>query len=287
MQYLILGATGYIGSYLYQRLSEDGYEVIGTSRRFDNEGSFQFYDIQRSKIDSLLPLINDDEKIAIICIAESNIDKCCINIGYAYDVNVEKTKKLIFDLSAQGFQIIYFSSDNVFDGVSGNYTEKSCTNPINKYGLMKAQMEKYILQYEPNVCILRISKVVSTQKQRQNVFTDWQKHVEDGFIRCLKGNRMSFVYNEDVYQACLIVSEKKLHGLYNIVGDIAYSRAGLAKEFYNKMGLMDFDIREDDIDEFGFKDKRPLDTCMSNQKFKSETGYKFTKMDCVIEKFIS
>ena len=39
MQYLILGADGYIGSYLYKRLKEDGVDVLGTghcSSKMDN-----------------------------------------------------------------------------------------------------------------------------------------------------------------------------------------------------------------------------------------------------------
>ena len=33
MQYVVFGATGYIGSYLFERLQNDGCNVIGTSRR--------------------------------------------------------------------------------------------------------------------------------------------------------------------------------------------------------------------------------------------------------------
>lgn len=33
MQYLVLGANGYIGSYIYQRLRKEGQNVIGTGRR--------------------------------------------------------------------------------------------------------------------------------------------------------------------------------------------------------------------------------------------------------------
>lgn len=69
-----------------------------------------------------------------------------------------------------------------------------------------------------------------------------------------------FVCIEDIYQACLIAAEKKLHGLYNIAGGQAYSRAGLAEVFYRKLDVtdIDIDIRECDLQEFGFKDKRPL-----------------------------
>lgn len=287
MEYFVFGATGYIGSYLYYRLKNDGYSVAGTSRSLVDEELF-YYDIKSSNIDSLLRYVDKNEKkTAIICIAESNIDRCHEYREEAYDINVVKTKKLVKALLENGFQVIYFSSDNVFDGTIGNYTEESQTNPINEYGSMKDQMERYLLKYEPEVCILRISKVVSMKKEKQNVFSEWQEQIEKGFIRCIKGSYLSFVCIEDIYQVCLTVAERNMHGLYNIVGDKAYSRAELAEKFYRKLGVMDIDIRERDLQEFAFKDKRPLNVSMSNQKFKNETGYQFMEMDTVIKNFIS
>ena len=286
MQYFILGSTGNIGSYLYKRLRSDGYNAVGTSRSAVDEDRL-YYDIQSSNIDNLLKKADKKEKkIAIVCIAESNINRCHENYDEAYDINVVKTKKLIHKLSGNGFHVIYFSPDNVFDGECGNYTEESPTHPVNKYGMMKAEMEQYILQNTPEICILRIPKVVSILKEKQNVFTEWLNQAELGSISCIKGNIISFVCIEDIYQACLIVAEKKMQGLYNIAGDKAYSRAGLAEIFYKKLGVSDVDIRECDVEEFHFKDNRSLDTSMSNMKFKSETGYQFMGMDVVIEKFI-
>lgn len=288
MRYLIFGADGYIGSYLYQRLKSDGNNVTGTSRRVSGHNQLLYYDIQKSDVNTLLTKEDwQEEKTAIICIAVSNIDRCYDHYEEAYDINVVKTKRLIHKLLENGFYVIYFSTDNVFDGMRGNYTEASPTHPINKYGMMKAQMEQYLLRDVPEVCILRISKVVSTRKEKQNVFTEWLGQVNSGFIRCIEGNYLSFICIEDIYQVCLIVSEKQMHGLYNIVGDRAYSRAGLAKEFYTSMGVADMDIRELELKEFALKDGRPLNLSMSNQKFKNETGYQFIKMSNVVEEFLN
>lgn len=287
MQYFVLGATGYIGEYLYHRLKSDGCNVVGTSRSAADDDELLYYDIQSSDIDSLLEKADkNEEKAAIVCIAESKIDKCHENYSEAYDINVVKTKELICKLSEKGFHVIYFSSDNVFDGASGNYTEESCTNPINKYGSMKAEMEQYILRNVPEAYILRIPKVVSPQNKKQNVFTEWLNQAESGSIRCIKGNYISFVCIEDIYQSCLVAIEKRMHGLYNIVGDESFSRAELAGKFYKKLGITDVDIRECDIQEFNFKEKRPLNISMSNMKFKSETGYQFMSMDDVIQEFV-
>jgi len=287
MQYVIFGANGYIGSYLYRRLVADNYCVFGTSRKKHEEGTLFFYDIQKSTINHILEKMdNGEDRTAIICIAEPKIDNCFENYNQAYNINVIKTKELIHQLSQEGFHSIYFSTDNVFDGKKGNYTEESPTNPINKYGMMKAEMEKYILEKEPSTCILRISKVVSTYQIKQNIFTEWMNQIETGIVRCIRGNYLSFISIEDIYQACLIAANKKLYGLYNIVGDEKYSRAELARKFFNVVGARDIVIEEDELDKFVFKDGRPLNISMSNLKFKTETGYQFMSMDEAIHNFI-
>lgn len=286
MQYFILGSTGYIGSYLYKRLKNDGYNVVGTSRRAVDDELIH-YDIQSSSIERLLEKAdNKESKVAIICIAESNINRCYENYEEAYDVNVVKTKKLMNQLSENGFHVIYFSSDNVFDGKSGDYTENSQTHPINKYGRMKVEMEQYIMKNMPKSCIFRIPKVVSIYREKQNVFTEWLEQMQAHNIRCIKGNIISFVCIEDLYQACLIAAKNMMQGLYNIAGDQAYSRAQLAEMFYKELRILDVDIRECGVEEFQFKDNRPLNTSMSNIKFRSETGYQFMSMSTVIKGFM-
>ena len=204
----------------------------------------------------------------------------------AYDINVRQTKKLIHQLSQEGIRSIFFSSDSVFDGESGNYTEESLTHALNQYGKMKAEMEQYLLMDEPNTCILRIPKVVNITKEKQNIFAEWTEKIKIGTNRCIKGNKISFTYIKDIFHACLIAAEKPLYGLYNIAGDNSYTRAELAKIFYDKLGAV-VNIQECEIEEFAFKDVRPLDISMSNLKFKKETGYQFADMDSVIEMYIN
>lgn len=285
MQYVVFGVNGFIGSYLFERLKKDNFHVIGTSRRGWDAEDIVYFDIQQDGIDKIHTYLEEDNKTAIICIAEPNIDKCYENYSYTYEINVVKTKKLIQELVEEQFQVIFFSTDNVFDGVSGNYTEESEPCPVNRYGGMKAEMENYLLSELPEVCILRIPKVVSTFRKKQNVFTEWEDRIQTGSVRCIRGNRISFVCVEDIYQACLLVSNRRMHGIYNIVGDIAFSRAELAVKFYSQFGITDMDVQECGLEEFSFLDRRPLNISMSNQKFKSETGYSFMPMDVVIKRY--
>ncbi len=264
MQYVVFGADGYIGTYIYKKLKADKKNVIGTSRREQKQ----------------------EGKTAIICIAESNINRCFDNFDHSYNINVTKTKELIHVLNEKDFHVIFFSTDNVFDGRNGNYTEESHTHALNCYGRMKEEMEQYLLENESSVCIFRISKVVTTYRDAHNIFTEWEGQGKVGDIRCVKGNRLSFVAIEDIYQACVIAAEKGMHGIYQIAGDKDFSRAELAQKFYENLGENAQDIREYGVEDFGFRDGRPLNISMSNLKFRQETGYEFTSMDIVIKQYL-
>lgn len=284
MRYLVLGAHGFIGSYLFHRMKSEGKNVVGTSRRpgFDSE-KMLYFNIQDDNVSVLQDKFTDSEKTAIICIAQPNLDYCCEYRDKAYEINVIHTKRLVQSLLKEGYYVIFFSSDNVFDGKAGHYTEQSRTCAINEYGKMKAQMELFLSEYKQNVCIFRIPKVVSKDKKEQNVFTEWEKKVSEKKVYCIRGNIISFVSVEDIYQACLIASEKKLCGLYHICGDEHYSRKELAQKFYKHFGVTGMEIIECDAAYFPFKEiHRPLNVSMCNQKFKKETGYRFASMDEVI-----
>ncbi len=285
MQYVIFGASGYIGSYLYQRLKEEGKKVLGT-KSSGVGSSFISFDILTDSVLTVTSQVKDDKKTAIVCIARPNINDCYENYDDAYAINVTKTKELIQTLTEMGYYVIFFSTDNVFDGKKGNYTEEDETNAINKYGMMKAEMEKFLSASEPEVCIFRISKAVGTGTETKNILSELDEMARGGIVRCIKGNRLSFTAMEDIYQACLIASREKLRGIYNIAGDEAFSRAELAGKFFCRMKNDSVSIIECGLEEFNLNDGRPLDISMSNLKFKQKTGYQFISMDTVIDRYM-
>ena len=287
MQYLILGAGGYIGSYLYERLLADGKDVTGTSHVRPGGSGCLYYDILKDDIRPVLDTMKDPDKTAVMCIAQADINRCMEDYPRAYEINVVQTKQLLRELRENGFYSIVFSTDNVFDGREGNYTENSSTHGINQYGRMKEEMERYLQKQEPQVCIFRISKAVSRKRVPQNLFFEWEKQGETGQVRCVRGNRLSFVAIEDIYQSCLLAAQRKLHGLYQVAGDRVYSRAQLAGLFFQTAGNGRVEIAECPAGAFAFKDARPLDLGMSNRKFRQETGYSFTPMETAIQEYLA
>ena len=64
-----------------------------------------------------------------------------------------------FTRATQNLRIIYLSSDGVFDGQKGNYSENDVPNPITVYGRNVLLCEHMIRENCPNHCIIRPSYI--------------------------------------------------------------------------------------------------------------------------------
>lgn len=281
---LIIGATGYIGSYLFRILKDGVEECIGTRFHSQNQELLKF-DILEDKIENINKNIVAQHKEALLCSADSKIDYCLTNRDEAYHKNVTSTIQLIQSLQKLGYHITFLSTDYVFDGIRGNYKETDMTNPINQYGRMKEKVEHYLLEKVPNSCIMRIGKVVGNLSFRNDLLLEWcNKAKRKEQICCIQDNRMNLVHIEDIAAAYSLIRKYKLTGIYHIAGGQSGLRKELCKDFLGYMKL-EYDITEKKFEEFPFLERRPLDTSMDSSKFIKETGFQFMGLDKIWERF--
>lgn len=93
-------------------------------------------------------------QLVIHCAALSKSPACQANPALAHKINVEVTAHLA--LLAADMPFVFFSSDLVFDGRRGNYTEVDPVNPLSVYAETKAAAEKIVLA-NPNHTVIRTS----------------------------------------------------------------------------------------------------------------------------------
>lgn len=284
MRYCILGATGYIGNYLYRRMKEDSINVIGSSR---SPLSFYFtFDVLKGDNCPKEFLEYQGAKVVIICFAQAKIDLCKTDYDHSYQINVTGTLKLIEKLKNNGCKVIVFSSDNVFGDNRGDYTEQDEVSPINHYGAMKAELETKIQQHDPETLILRLPKVVGIESDPSNLLTGYLSNLsKPGPDYAIKDSKMSIVSLEDIYQIIRSSCELNLDGLYQLCYEKNYSRADLANIFYSMIGAKK-QVTEKSLDDFHFKDNRPVIMNMKNDKIKDATGHLFESYEKVVHQFI-
>ena len=143
----ITGAHGLIGNYLVQLAAHfvPGWRVRALTRAdFD---ILDFVAIRRE-------FLQDQPQLVIHCAAITAVADAQKMPERAWQINVAATQ-FIAELSAD-IQFVFFSTDLVFDGTKGDYTETDVPNPLHLYGETKLVAEKIILK-NPGHLVIRTS----------------------------------------------------------------------------------------------------------------------------------
>ena len=146
MKVIVLGASGLIGHKLFEKLSHR-FETYGTIRRkaekYEND-FFSYYDnfieqIDAHDFDNLTSNLNRiDPDVILNCIGiTKRKDEISVPLKSIY-VNSLFPHKLLSWASHNNKRMIHFSTDCVFNGLDGNYSESSLTNSEDCYGRTKA-----------------------------------------------------------------------------------------------------------------------------------------------------
>ncbi|KAA3612618.1 MAG: SDR family NAD(P)-dependent oxidoreductase [Calditrichaeota bacterium] len=172
---LITGATGLVGTHLLYAC--DPENVVGTyytvKPAVDNY-SYYYLDLQYPN--SIHTLISEIEPTHIIhCAAKSSLDWCEKNKYENWRINAE-APILFAQICAQNhIRYLFISSDMVFDGSDGFYSETDATNPLSLYGKAKLAAESGIQKINPHAVIARIALVygLPLAPDRGSSFLTW------------------------------------------------------------------------------------------------------------------
>src|SRR5262249_37689550 len=116
---VVIGASGYVGNHLWRAYRLAYPDSLGTTFSTANS-DLAFFDIRRRDIHSL-SLAGRVYPAVLIASAKPNITFCEQQKDAAYAVNVRGMLELIRQLGQTSLQVIFLSSDYVFEGSTGGY----------------------------------------------------------------------------------------------------------------------------------------------------------------------
>ena len=144
MKVLILGATGLLGYALLRRLAcADGIEVVGSIRNLN--GSHQIATELRSRLVQVGDLTELTElnllfqqvrpNVVINCVAAARSE--WTDLGRMVAVFSRLPRGIDWLCAKSGARFIQISSDGVFSGSRGGYTEQDIPDATDAYGIVK------------------------------------------------------------------------------------------------------------------------------------------------------
>ena len=98
------------------------------------------------------------------------MNACEVNREYVYNLHVSSTSQLANFDSVEKF--IYISTDSLFDGQKGDYTESDLVNPLNYYAITKSKGEEVVLKSDKQYAVVR-TNIIGFHKPLRNSLFEW------------------------------------------------------------------------------------------------------------------
>ena len=283
---LITGVSGLLGNNLAYYF-KDKYEILGLY----NSHPVIINGIQTEKCDiagrdSIRRIICEFKPSIIIHSASlTNVDKCEIDKDVTKKINILSTKYLVECVMDKDVKLIYISTDAVYDGGRGDFSENDKVNPLNYYGQSKYEGELEIAKKE-NFLIFR-TNIFGWNIQKKKSLGEWildELHANRK-INGFKDAYFSTIYTLEFARVIDIAIQKDLSGLYNCGSADSCSKYEFAQKI---AGYFKFDvnlINPISIDEFNFRAKRGKNLTLNVNKIQRELDYKIPTIDQSLKVF--
>ena len=96
-------------------------------------------------------------EVVIHCAALANLEACETQPDLAWRLNASLPGELAAATAQAGIKLVHISTDAVFDGQRGNYTEEDQTSPLGVYARSKLAGEQAVTQANPQAIIARVN----------------------------------------------------------------------------------------------------------------------------------
>jgi dTDP-4-dehydrorhamnose reductase len=266
---LITGANGLLGSNLATMYS-DAHVVYATSRSMPKIAGCnnEILDITNLESCGLIEKLSPD--LVVHCAALTNLDFIEENPDAARKVNVEGSRNIALASKNAGSYLIHVSTDAVFDGERGNYSELDEPGPINVYGKSKLEAERAVAEVNGKHVIVRTNMYGWNQQDKFSI-AEWM------LDKLRKGE--DFPAFDDVIFSPLLVNnlgrvflellDKNIRGILNLGSPGGLSKLQFAQQIAEVFELDSNVIRPSKLESVLLKAKRAKNMVLDS----SRAGY--------------
>jgi len=278
----VLGASGFIGRHAWKSYRQSFPDCLGTACSNLRPDMTRF-DIRESNLASLR-LGETGHQAVLIASAVSSNEYCERRSAEAYDVNVRGTLEIIRQLGQTPLQVIFLSSDYVFDGRTGRYRDGDETCPVVEYGRQKSLVEKEIPSLVDDYLILRLSRVYGVQKADGTLLDEMACSFAAG--RAVEAAADQFfcpTLVAELVSAIQAIQGLGLKGLMNLCSGEVWSRYDIARAMAAAMHVDPKLVKKISLDKLPTMKGRPRNTSIVCTRLQEETEVSFTPLrDCIL-----
>jgi len=194
----------------------------------------------------------------------------------AWKINVKGVEYIAEAARTIDAHIIHISTDYLFDGKDGPYSENDTPNPIGYYGRTKLASENALRISGTLFTILRTNVLYGIALNSRPDFVRWVVNSlsKEEQIRIVKDQINNPTFIDDLVQGINKIIEFRKTGVYNIGGQEFLSRYEFSLRIADYFGLDKNLITAITTEELNQPAKRPLKSGLVILKAETELGYK-------------
>ena len=234
---LVVGGTGLVGNALVRAWEAKGVPVSAATYHCHQSGGFLQLDMQD---EAAVRRLLGQFRPAVVAVPAANpfVDYCELHPEETRRVNVDGTLNIARACRDLGARMIFYSSDYVFDGIKGVYTEEDAPCPINEYGRQKAEAEAGVLAADPRNLVLRTSGAYGWQWEPKNFVLQVRSRLSRGErMRVANDIRYNPTYVENLAEITVALVAKGAGGIFHAVGAEEIVRHEFAVKAAKAFGL--------------------------------------------------
>jgi dTDP-4-dehydrorhamnose reductase len=207
--------------------------------------------------------------------AVTDPDACERDPVVALRVNFEATHRLASLARQAGARFVFISTDLVFDGEQGNYTEEDQAHPLSVYGTSKLRSEEDVLAIDDRNLVIRSALIYGFGSPVAKTFLGRLLDTLDagGPARLFTDQLRSPVLVDDLARGVVLGIEEGASGIYHLGGPDAVSRYEFGQAVCRIFGYSEDLLVPTGMAEFEAYARRPLDATLNSAKFARATGF--------------
>ena len=209
--------------------------------------------------------------------AMTNVDACELNPEECYKVNHLASQHLFEIAKEKKLHFTLLSTDFVFDGEQGNYSETDTPNPLSIYGNSKWLAEQELINSEyTHWAIARTIIVygVGYSLNKSNIFSWLINELTQGKeVSLITDHFRAPTWAEDLAAGCLAIAKNDHTGIYHLCGPETLSIFDLGIRVARFLGVPETLINASDSNALNQAAPRPPKTGFNLTKAIKVLGY--------------
>ena len=266
--YLLIGAAGLVGRHVRAALGER--RLVPTYHRDPEEGGIALdvtdEDSVRRTVRAARPAV------VVLAAADPYVERCEREPEVTRRVNVDATRVVADEARRAGALLVVFSSDYVFDGTAGAYSEDDERHPLNEYGRQKVEMED-IAMAGRNGLVCRTSGVFGLDPKRKNFVYQVVDRLRSGATFEVASDQLiTPTYAPSLARAVIALADRGQTGVFHVAGPRVLGRAEFARLVAAAYRLPGDRLRPRPTDELRLAASRPLRCGLRVEKLRGVLG---------------